>query len=95
MKKDMYNLPECSNTDINEYENNIPLDTNTFINTLDYADKKQDSRMDALLKCLGHIEFWVTLIGIYYLIKFILAIFAIIFVAEGSHEILSLINETL
>lgn len=85
MERDTYNETE--------YEYKEPLDTNTFIETLDYADKKQDSRMDALLKCLGHIEFWITLIGIYFLIKFIIAIFTIILLADGSRNLLELINQ--
>lgn len=76
-----------------EYNYNSTLNTDTFMDTLNYIDKKQDSRIDALLKCLGHIEFWITIIGIYYLIKFIIAIFSIIVVAEGSREILELINQ--
>lgn len=71
MKRDTYN----------EIEYNETLDTNTFLDTFDYLDKKQDSRIDALLKCLGHIEFWITIIGIYFLIKFVIAILAIILVA--------------
>ena len=83
MKRDTYNEDEYNET----------LDTNTFLNTFDYLDKKQDSRVDALLKCLGHIEFWITIIGIYFLIKFAIAILAIILVTEGSHELLELLNQ--
>jgi len=85
MERDTYNEIE--------YEINEPLDTNTFLDTFDYLDKKQDSRVDALLKCLGHIEFWITIIGIYFLIKFVIAILSIILVAEGSRELLKLLSQ--
>ena len=54
-----------------EYNKDEPLDRNTYIQLQDYADQKQDSRFDELLKSVDKILFWTRIIGIYCLITII------------------------
>ena len=65
-----------------ENESSEPLQKNDYINLTRYNDDKPDSRVDAILSVLDKIHFWVMIIGIYILVKFIAAI--IIFVCKGA-----------
>lgn len=60
------------------YNKDEPLDRNTYIQMQDYADQKQDSRFDELLKSVDKILFWTRIIGIYYLITMIIIVVTII-----------------
>lgn len=64
-------------------ETDKPLDQNTFIMLTNYADKKQDSRFDELLKSVDTIVFWIRIIGLYYLIKIILTVISLLIAGEG------------
>lgn len=65
-----------------ENESSEPLQKKDYINLTRYNDDKTDSRVDAILSVLDKIHFWVMIIGIYILVKFIAAI--IIFVCKGA-----------
>lgn len=65
-----------------ENESSEPLQKNDYINLTRYNDEKADSRTDAILSVLNKIHFWVMIIGIYILVKFIAAI--IIFAFKGA-----------
>ena len=65
-----------------ENEDSEPLQKNDYVNLTRYNDDKADSRTDAILSVLDKIHFWVMIIGIYILIKFIAAI--IIFACKGA-----------
>ena len=57
-----------------------------FIQSMEYADKKQDSRTDAIMKELGAIHFWVAIIGFYTLIKLIEKIIQIILLLTAGYQ---------
>ena len=65
-----------------ENGNSEPLQKNDYINLTRYNDDKADSRTDAILSVLDKIHFWVMIIGIYILVKFIVAI--LIFACKGA-----------
>ena len=79
---DSFNTNNNLGNNIDEFaydiNNSTPLNTDTFINTLNYADKKQDSRTDEVLKSIDKIVFWIRIIGLYILFKIVLFLLVII-----------------
>jgi len=74
------------------YDKDKPLQQNTFIQQMTYADQKQDSRTDELLNTLDRILFWVRIIGIYVLIKIIIGLIKLIIGATAGKYILEILS---
>lgn len=77
------------------YDKKEPLDKNIFIQQMTYANRKQDSRTDELLNTLDRILFWVRIIGLYALIKILIAIIKILAGATAGAYALEILNKLL
>lgn len=77
------------------YDKNEPLDKNIFIQQMTYADRKQDSRTDEIIKTLDGILFWVRIIGLYVLIKLLIAIIKLLAGVTAGAYILEILNNLL
>ena len=89
------NTPPINTSPTNDgviYDKDKPLQQNTFIQQMTYADQKQDSRTDELLNTLDRILFWVRIIGIYVLIKLIIGLIKIIIGATAGKYILEILS---
>lgn len=86
-KEDEPQLPELDAINENETMQNT-----TFLQSMHYADKKQDSRTDAIMKELGAIHFWVMILGIYALIKLIEEIVKIVILVGAGYQTAELLK---
>lgn len=86
---DLYQVTDETQED--ENYNDVPVDKNVLLDSMNILDRRQEERATALLRCLEHIEFWITIIGIYFLIKFILFFICIFTLKDGISELLKLI----
>ncbi len=77
------------------YDKNEPLDRNTFIQQADYADQKQDSRFDELLKSVDKILFWARIIGFYFLVKILIVVIRIIAAVLAGSYLLEAFSQAL
>ena len=75
-----------------EIIDNSPLSEQTFKNLSLYADKKQDSRTDAIMHNLDVIKFWVIIIGIYFLVKIFVEVIKIATIASAGYKINELLK---
>ena len=57
-----------------EIDNSEELTKKDILNINQYNDEKADSRADYIISILEKIKFWLTIIGIYFLVKIIVTI---------------------
>lgn len=74
-----------------ENYNDVPVDKNVLLDSMNILDRRQEERATALLRCLEHIEFWITIIGVYFLIKFIILFICIFTLKDGLEQLQKLI----
>ena len=89
------NTPPINTNPTNDgviYDKDKPLQQNTFIQQMTYADQKQDSRTDELLNTMDKILFWVRIVGIYAFIKLIIGLIKLIIGATAGKYIIELLS---
>ena len=70
----LYNEYKKSNDNDIEIDNSEELTKKDILNINQYNDEKADSRADYIISILERIKFWLTIIGIYFLVKIIVTI---------------------
>ena len=70
----LYNEYKKSNDNDIEIDNSEELTKKDILNINQYNDEKADSRADYIISILEKIKFWLTIIGIYFLVKIIVTI---------------------
>ncbi len=59
------------------------------------TQNKNDTTQKEILDVLYKIKFWITLIGIYYLMKILINVFKFTVAALAGYELMTLLNEIL
>ena len=70
----LYNKYKKGNEYNIEIDNSEELTKKDILNINQYNDEKADSRADYIISILEKIKFWLTIIGIYFLVKIIVTI---------------------
>lgn len=78
-----------------EIDNSEGLTKKDILNINQYNDEKADSRTDYIISILGKIKFWLTIIGIYFLIKIIATIIIAITYGAAITKALSYLTSTI
>ncbi len=69
------------------------LEENELLLTIaDYNDQKSDSRTDEIVKVLYKIKFWLTVIGIFFLVEIIATITNFVFVSGTIYRFMQIIG---
>lgn len=78
-----------------EIDNKEELTKKDILNINQYNDEKADSRTDYIISILEKIKFWLTIIGIYFLIKIIATIIIAITYGAAITKALSYLTSTI
>lgn len=78
-----------------EIDNSEELTKKDILSINQYNDEKADSRTDYIISILKKIKFWLTIIGIYFLIKIIATIIIAITYGAAITKALSYLTSTI
>ena len=91
----LYNKYKKENEYDIEIDNSEELTKKDILNINQYNDEKADSRTDYIISILEKIKFWLTIIGIYFLIKIIATIIIAITYGAAITKALSYLTSTI